>query len=51
MNEIAIAIIIFTIIIGIIFSFWSIIQTRKKYYNDFINQRNNRKKQKDIIND
>jgi len=51
MNDIIIVIIIFTIVIGIIFSVWSISQTRKKYYNDFINQRNNRKKQKDIKND
>ena len=51
MNEIIIAILILTIIIGIIFSFWSIMQTRQKYYDNFINQRNNRKKQKDIKND
>ena len=51
MNDLIIIIIIFTIIIGIIFSFWSIKQTRQKYYDNFINQRNNRKKQKDIKND
>jgi len=51
MNDLIIVIIIFTISIGIIFSFWSIKQTRQKYYDNFINKRNTRKNKKDIHND
>lgn len=43
MNEIIIVILILTIFTGILFSFWSIKQTREKYYNDFMQKRNDRK--------
>jgi FtsZ-interacting cell division protein ZipA len=46
MNTLITIVLIIVISIGIIFSIWSIINTRKKYYNDFIKKREERKKEK-----
>lgn len=51
MNEIIIIVIIFTILIGIVFFLWSIKYTREKYYNDFLQQRKNRKNIREQKND
>lgn len=47
MNEIIIALVSITTLIGIVFSIWSINYSRKKYYDEFIKQREDRKNQKE----